>query len=211
MSRYHTPRGAEVETQPGSHGRVLRNRLGITRKSEIDQMEYQALVATQNRYLLIISEETRFDTVLIRRMHREWLGGIYLWAGEYRTVDMSKGDITWPPAMRVSDNMDRFSRETLFKFTPCRPQELHDVCYALAVVHAELLLIHPFREGNGRIARWMADLMAAQAGLPLPVYGFTGRGSQAVRKGYLDAVYQGYLGRFDLLTDFFADALRVSE
>jgi hypothetical protein len=30
------------------------------------------------------------------------------------------------------------------------------------VVHAELLLIHPFREGNGRLARWLADLMALQ-------------------------------------------------
>ena len=33
-------------------------------------------------------------------------------------------------------------------------------------MHVELLLIHPFREGNGRIARALATLMAAQAGLP---------------------------------------------
>jgi len=112
--------------------------------------------------------------------------------------------------MRVPDNMDRFSRTTLAKYTPCRPQELHELCYVLAVVHAELLFIHPFREGNGRLARWLADLMAAQAGLPLPVYRFTGRGSQAVRKRYIDAVYQGYLSRYDLLVDFFEDALRLA-
>lgn len=38
---------------------------------------------------------------------------------------------------------------------------------ALAEVHVELVLIHPFREGNGRIARVLSTLMALQAGLPL--------------------------------------------
>ena len=36
----------------------------------------------------------------------------------------------------------------------------------MAVVHTELLIIHPFREGNGRSARLLAVLMALQAGLP---------------------------------------------
>ena len=35
---------------------------------------------------------------------------------------------------------------------------------SIAMVHTELLLIHPFRDGNGRLARWLADIMAAQAG-----------------------------------------------
>ncbi len=37
---------------------------------------------------------------------------------------------------------------------------------ALAEVHVELMLIHPFREGNGRLGRLLATLMALQAGLP---------------------------------------------
>jgi cell filamentation protein len=31
----------------------------------------------------------------------------------------------------------------------------------------EFILIHPFREGNGRMGRLLASLMALQAGLPL--------------------------------------------
>ncbi len=34
------------------------------------------------------------------------------------------------------------------------------------MVHAELTLIHPFRDGNGRCSRLLATLMALQAGLP---------------------------------------------
>ena len=35
----------------------------------------------------------------------------------------------------------------------------------LAVVHAELILVHPFRDGNGRLARLVSLLMARQAGV----------------------------------------------
>ncbi|WP_342792645.1 Fic family protein [Geomonas ferrireducens] len=36
-----------------------------------------------------------------------------------------------------------------------------------AEVHVELMLIHPFREGSGRLWRMLATLMALQAGLPI--------------------------------------------
>ena len=39
---------------------------------------------------------------------------------------------------------------------------------AIAATHMEFILIHPFREGNGRISRVLADVMAVQAGrMPL--------------------------------------------
>ena len=38
------------------------------------------------------------------------------------------------------------------------------------MVHVELVLIHPFREGNGRLARLLAMLMGLQAGLPMLVF-----------------------------------------
>jgi cell filamentation protein len=35
---------------------------------------------------------------------------------------------------------------------------------AVAITHVELILIHPFREGNGRLSRLLADVMAVQGG-----------------------------------------------
>ena len=35
---------------------------------------------------------------------------------------------------------------------------------AIAETQVELIPIHPFREGNGRLARLLADVMAVQAG-----------------------------------------------
>jgi cell filamentation protein len=60
-----------------------------------------------------------------------------------------------------------FEREQLSKYTPCRFESRDEVTHALAEVHVELMLIHPFREGNGRLGRILATLMALQAGLPV--------------------------------------------
>ena len=77
----------------------------------------------------------------------------------------------------------------------------------IAEVHAELLLIHPFREGNGRLARSLADLMTFQAGFPAPVYGFAGKGSRTRQAQYLEAVRQGYMQDYEPLASFFVEAI----
>ena len=44
-----------------------------------------------------------------------------------------------------------------------RPTSIDELLYALSSVHVELILIHPFREGNGRIARLLCNVIAFQA------------------------------------------------
>lgn len=209
MKRYDVGMGVEGESEPGSRHRVMRNLLGVRTKREMDQIEEQALRAVQDCYYTEgeVTPDTRFAADLIRKMHRDWLGGIYEWAGEYRSVDMARGGFVFPPAVRVAENMGEFERSILATHTPCRPRGLKKVCESLAVVHAELILIHPFREGNGRIARWLADMMVAQAGFPLPRYGFSGEGSRRSRAGYLGAVISGYGKDYDDLAAFFEAAI----
>jgi cell filamentation protein len=206
-ARYQTPTGVEGEFQPHSRKRVLRNRQGITLKSEMDQLEYEALIQVQGIYLETIEQETRFTADLIRTMHRDWLGALYSWAGNYRTVEMAKGGFSWPPAYLVDRNMLEFENGLLSAKSPCKPGDPARILRDTAEVHAELLLIHPFREGNGRLARWLSELMILQAGLPLPVYQFTGRGSIKERERYLNAVKRGYVKDYRPLVNFFSDAV----
>ena len=206
--RYITANGPEAEYEPGSRGLVLRNLKGIRSKREMDQAEIDALVRVQEIYLEQIGPDTVITAEMVCRMHREWLGALYSWAGRYRTVDMSKGGFTWPPAMLVEQNMAFIERATLKIKTPCRPGLLERVARDMAEVHSELLLVHPFREGNGRLARWVADIMALQAGFPLPGYHFTGRGSETEKKKYLSAVQSGYKQNYDALAAFFADTIK---
>jgi cell filamentation protein len=190
--RYHNPASAEAGYEPGSGRRVLRNKLGIRSKREMDRMEISSLIEAQNRYLHIITPNTQFTTTLICEMHRDWLGKVYEWAGEYRTVEMEKAGFRWPPAYLVSTNMLAFEAGLLKECTPCRPTTLHEVAEHIAMVHSELLFIHPFRDGNGRIARWVTGLMALQAGFPTPEYHFSGPGSRYEYARYMEAVKKSY-------------------
>lgn len=207
FSRYLSAPGSEGQTQPGSRGRVLRNKLSITHKKEMDCLEFASLLQAQSAWLERITADTRFTAELLCLMHRDWLGALYDWAGHYRTVELAKGGFRWPPAYRIAENMATFEKGLLAASTPCRPAPLAQVALQMAAVHAELLLIHPFRDGNGRLARWLADVMALQAGYPLPRYGFTGRGASINRSRYLEAVRRGYLVDYAALTDFFTDAI----
>jgi len=211
ISRYTTPTGSEAEYEPGSRKRVLRNLKGIARKTDMDQLEFEALVRVQDAYLDKIESDTIFTAGLIREMHKDWLGDLYEWAGEYRTVELAKSDFTWPPAYLIGKNMNEFERNILKKKTPCRPAPLDQIALDVAEVHAELLLIHPFREGNGRLARWLAELLVLQTGFPLPKYRFTGRGSTAERERYLNGVQRGYVRDYRCLADFFTDAIKRGE
>lgn len=91
-------------------------------------------------------------------------------------------------AGQIPGLMKNFERGPLKEFTPCRFADVEDQARALAVVHAELVLIHPFRDGNGRCARLLATLMGLQAGLPaLDFSGVRGR----EKRRYIDAIHAG--------------------
>jgi len=75
---------------------------------------------------------------------------------------MTKGGFTFAAAHVISRLMKDFEKGSLMQFTPCRFKSLNETIHALAVVHTEIVLIHPFRDGNGRLARLLAVLM----GLP---------------------------------------------
>jgi cell filamentation protein len=202
--RGHAAVGSELEFQPGSRGRVLRNLLGITRMREMEDAETQALSITQADALRIYGPGHRFTAADIRRLHRMWLGEIYPWAGNYRTVNIGKGGFQFAHAPLIPRLMAVFSKEVLRRHTPCGAAADMPVARSLAEVHAELILIHPFRDGNGRLARLVAVLMASQARInPLRLSALAGRG----KRTYVQAI-QTAMGRdYAPLESLFSSAI----
>lgn len=101
--------------------------------------------------------------------------------------------------------MAEFEKGPLHQFTPCRLPSREEVVRAIALVHTELMLIHPFREGNGRVGRVLAILMALQAGLPPLDFGrITGR----KRQEYFEAVRAGMDRGYKPMENVFNDVIR---
>ncbi len=183
--------GAEAEFEPGSRGRVLRNLVGIRSAREMTRRESAALLSATERLIDETAVDQRFTAGDICRMHRFWLGEIYPWAGAYRQVNMKKDGFSFAAANQVPRLMHELERGALRQFTPCRFDTAEEQAHALGIVHAELILIHPFREGNGRCARLLATLMALQAELPALDFG----GIRGEEKRCYIAAIQAAMGR----------------
>jgi cell filamentation protein len=163
-SRYDVGRRTEAQFEPGSRRTVLKNLLGIRSARSMNVIERRALAMMARSTLQSCEPDRRFTAADMCDLHRQWLSGIYTWAGEYRHVNMSKGGFLFAAAERVPALMSEFEAESLRRNTPCNGFSRWRLSEALAETHAELVLIHPFRDGNGRIARHLANLMARQAG-----------------------------------------------
>lgn len=161
MSRYDIT-GSEGEYQPGSDNKVLRNLPGITDPEEMNIAETDLL---EDLYLQVFDsfpEELTFETLC--QWHRAWLGNVYSWAGQSRTVDMSKPNIRFASPVQIPKLAEKFEAKYLSRFTELPEMSDEELVAFLAEVHVEFILIHPFREGNGRISRLLLDVMATKAG-----------------------------------------------
>ncbi|MGB5440424.1 MAG: Fic family protein [Gammaproteobacteria bacterium] len=128
-------------------------------------------------------------------------------AGQYRHVNISKGDFSFATAAQIPKLMARLEVEQLAKYTPCCYSRRNDVIKALAEVHTEIVLIHPFREGNGRCSRILASIMALQAGLPVLDFSLI---SGLKKPDYFVAVQQGLDRNYDPMEELFAEIIENS-
>lgn len=196
--------GAQAEYQPGSNGEVLANLLDITDPNDMAEAELVLLDKLYEAVLLGDLPQRALTLDDLRTWHRRWLGNVYAWAGQDRTVNISKGNFHFATAAQVPRLLAEFERECLARFTPCAP-ELADEALAAAIAetHVEFILVHPFREGNGRISRVLADVMAVQAGRsPLDYSAW-----EAAKPRYFAAIQRGLSRDYSEMTRLTMSAL----
>ena len=143
---------------------LLPNLLNLSNREEIDKAEFEGFLLAELTLSEELTSRTKFNVKYIKRIHKLSLGHMYSFAGKFRTVNMSKGGFLFPAATFISQNMDNFENEILLKL-PSKYESNHDLIKDISKVHGEFLFIHPFREGNGRTARVLANLMARKQGI----------------------------------------------
>lgn len=144
-------------------GDILPNLRNISSLKEINESEFEGFLQAEIYFTEHLNTRTKFSKNYILKIHKMALGHLYSFAGKYRDVNMSKGGFPFASAKFLPETMLNFEKEILSNLSlvySSREQLISDI----AVVHGELLFIHPFREGNGRTARIIANLMARKAG-----------------------------------------------
>jgi cell filamentation protein len=210
-NRYDTYGMIEDQYEPGTRKRVLKNIPGIRRKKELEALETSELLRTTNQLIQTYDRSHRFTAEDICGMHKLWLGSIYVWAGRYRQVMISKGGFPFASPDQIPRLMNELEREILKPFTPCVFKDRDKIIQALAVVHTELLIIHPFREGNGRLARLLANLMGLQADLPsLDFSGIRGKRREVYFAAVRSGMARDYAPMEDIFTYVFSRSLKSS-
>jgi cell filamentation protein len=75
----------------------------------------------------------------------------------------------------------------------------------------EFTLTHPFREGNGRTGRLLANLMVLQARKPLLDFSVIDQTvNQEGFKNYILAIHAGHIGNYNAMQEIFKKILVAS-
>lgn len=150
-------------------GETCLNLAGCLDTAELNERETHGV----NRAKTLITDLAQRDEPvainldLIRLVHLEMFGDIYPWAGEWRTVSLHKGEgaTRWPlPPYGMEPILEQFASDVLCQ-TPFICDDDDAVINFLARFLGEYLALHPFREGNGRSAFIIGDLILLQNGL----------------------------------------------
>ena len=83
----------------------------------------------------------------LQQIHAYLFGGLYDFAGQIRTVNISKGNFTFAPAMFLANSLAQIEK---------MPETTFD---EIVAKYVEMNVAHPFREGNGRATRIWLDMM----------------------------------------------------
>lgn len=128
---------------------ALQNKLNLENSAELARMEEKI----SKKKAIRLFESGLLDQLApgtvssLRTIHKYLFEDIYDFAGEIRSVNLSKGSFRFAPLMYLNAALENIEK---------MPQSTFD---EIIEKYVEMNIAHPFREGNGRSMRIWLDLM----------------------------------------------------
>lgn len=128
---------------------VITNKLGITDSPTLAREEERISKKSATRLFEqnLLNNLSSGTWTTLQEIHKVLFQDIYDFAGELRTVNISKGNFRFVPVMYLSEAI---------KTIESMPQNSFD---EIVEKYVEMNVAHPFREGNGRSMRLWLDHM----------------------------------------------------
>ena len=144
---------------------VLKNKLNI-RDNKLLKTAEEEITLIKQMELLKNPIKGNFSKAHLMNIHKFIFEDIYSFAGKIRREQISKADTMFYPPNLIDRELDKVFAKIKEK-NMLKETDKEKVFDNLAYVMAELNIIHPFREGNGRSIREFIRLMAKRMGYDL--------------------------------------------
>ncbi|MCF3649911.1 mobile mystery protein B [Synoicihabitans lomoniglobus] len=167
--------------------------------AELNLLERENILAAR-RWLFSprrkLNPANLLDHLLVRELHRRMFRRVWRWAGKIRDIDLNLG----VPVPEITTRLTALlgDAQAWIDYTTFPADE---TCVRL---HHGLVAIHPWRNGNGRHARLLADRLAVALDRPIFTWGGGSKltASGETRSNYLTALKAADAGDFASLLAF---------
>ena len=148
----------------------------VTLRRELNELEQQNILEAD-----VWAFSRRMNPVAEafgRSLHRRMFGRVWRWAGSYRASNKNLGLDRALILPRLYEALDQTRYRVEHQTSP--PDEI------AARYHHELVVIHPFPNGNGRWSRLMADILVVRLGQGRFTWGRSAlRAASETRRAYI--------------------------
>ena len=182
---------------PGTN--VLINLLGLRNADDLDEAErYLNEVAAMKLEFVL----PPYSLATLKNVHHTLFEKIYAWAGEIRTLAISKG-------MTRFCSPEFIEREVAKEFLGMADAGWFEgysrdrLVSSVAESYGNINVAHPFREGNGRTQRVVFEYIIFNAGYLVDWHSVD-------REGWIEACIQSYYGADQPLADIFDQCIGAS-
>lgn len=185
---------------------MLKNLPGIKDSEALKRVEGD--LTRMSMGIVYAREYEKFNTDTLCDIHRTIFGGLYEWAGEFRTIPIMKSEevlggdtVHYALPSEIKKQLDQASREIAkLKSTGAKK----DIVFKIVRITAAIWQTHPFREGNTRSVVAFSVLLAAKLGVELD-YELFAQHAAYVRNA-LVWCKQGIFSIYDYLERIYFDA-----
>ncbi len=173
---------------------VLINNLGITSEEKLAEVE-RKLTMIRLYELLEHPIIENFDLSNLCKIHKYIFQDLYSWAGEIRTVDISKG-YYFCHCNYIEANANKLFAD-LKKDHYLKGFSFDRMIKEMAYYFSEINALHPFREGNGRAQREFIRSLALYNGYRLK---FSNISTEFMMKASIDSFACDYRKTEEMFT-----------
>ncbi|EJF82674.1 hypothetical protein MCU_01361 [Bartonella elizabethae Re6043vi] len=179
---------------------VMYNRFEIQDKTVLERVE-STFAYVRSFELMRAARGGKFDLNHMKDIHKKLFGDVYEWAGEIRSIDITKGGCLFAYHHQIESYTPKITQQ-LAKEQYLRGLDADEFSQRAGYYMGEINALHPFREGNGRTQREFIGQLAREAGYHINWKGIT-------RQEMIEASIEALYGTSELLSELIRKNLNL--